>query len=144
MAAAFECDIPWTFHFFSRASKSLCYKYNFMAILISVRHCRLKYTKVKHILTRTAIYVHGLVIYQTQEVHFPECFLQTELSGGPLSHKYRLEQFHLHWGATDDRGSEHTIDGCRYAAEVSIQLERWFPVSPVPSRAVSSPLGSHR
>ena len=37
--------------------------------------------------------------------------------GGPLQHTYRLVQFHLHWGS-EDWGSEHTIDGKQYAAEV--------------------------
>ncbi|KAH3769696.1 hypothetical protein DPMN_170970 [Dreissena polymorpha] len=41
------------------------------------------------------------------------------LTGGPLgSQQFRLEQFHLHWGADDNRGSEHTIDGKMFASEV--------------------------
>lgn len=40
------------------------------------------------------------------------------LRGGPLSGPYRLRQFHLHWGSADDHGSEHTVDGVQYAAEV--------------------------
>ncbi|KAK3578467.1 hypothetical protein CHS0354_038557 [Potamilus streckersoni] len=42
------------------------------------------------------------------------------ISGGPLSGTYRLEQFHLHWGATDDIGSEHTINGTCYSAELHL------------------------
>lgn len=42
-----------------------------------------------------------------------------ELSGGPLEHKYKLEQFHCHWGCTSSKGSEHTVDGVPYAGEVS-------------------------
>lgn len=42
-----------------------------------------------------------------------------ELSGGPLGHKYKLEQFHCHWGCTSSKGSEHTVDGKPYAGEVS-------------------------
>lgn len=42
------------------------------------------------------------------------------LSGGPLSDKYKLEQFHLHWGNCDNHGSEHTIDGREYAAELHL------------------------
>ena len=42
-----------------------------------------------------------------------------ELTGGPLGdRKYRLEQFHLHWGGQEGRGSEHTVDGKMYDAEV--------------------------
>lgn len=46
--------------------------------------------------------------------------LSPALTGGPLSHKYQLIQFHGHWGKHCDEGSEHTIDGKSYAAEVGI------------------------
>ncbi|XP_052229208.1 carbonic anhydrase-like isoform X2 [Dreissena polymorpha] len=46
------------------------------------------------------------------------------LTGGPLGNqKFRLEQFHLHWGADDNRGSEHTIDGKMFASE--LHLVHW-------------------
>jgi hypothetical protein len=44
----------------------------------------------------------------------------SELVGGPLRGTYRLQQFHCHWGSTSDKGSEHTVDGQSYAAEVSV------------------------
>lgn len=40
------------------------------------------------------------------------------LEGGPLKDKYQLEQYHCHWGVDDSQGSEHTVDGRSYAAEV--------------------------
>jgi len=45
------------------------------------------------------------------------------LSGGGLSGKYRLAQFHFHWGVASNadgirRGSEHTVDGRQSPAEV--------------------------
>ena len=40
------------------------------------------------------------------------------LTGGPLSHKYQIAQFHFHWGSSSNRGSEHRVDGNMYAAEV--------------------------
>ncbi|KAF3858825.1 hypothetical protein F7725_012026 [Dissostichus mawsoni] len=36
------------------------------------------------------------------------------LTGGPISGTYRLKQFHFHWGASDDRGSEHTVNGINF------------------------------
>ncbi|KAH3727792.1 hypothetical protein DPMN_053737 [Dreissena polymorpha] len=43
------------------------------------------------------------------------------LTGGPVGNQqFRLAQFHLHWGADDTRGSEHTIDGEAFAAELHI------------------------
>ncbi|XP_061172322.1 carbonic anhydrase-like [Saccostrea echinata] len=41
----------------------------------------------------------------------------SELTGGPLRDTFHFEQFHLHWGSTNDKGSEHTIDGKCFAAE---------------------------
>ena len=32
--------------------------------------------------------------------------------------EYELWQFHAHWGSEDGQGSEHTVDGKNYAAEV--------------------------
>ncbi|CAG2108863.1 unnamed protein product [Medioppia subpectinata] len=43
---------------------------------------------------------------------------QTRVSGGPLSHVYRLTQFHCHWGKDLNVGSEHTVNGKSYAAEL--------------------------
>nr|QFP92276.1 carbonic anhydrase [Archivesica packardana] len=44
----------------------------------------------------------------------------SELSGGPLNASYKLVQFHWHWGPSDSTGSEHTIDGKQYAAELHL------------------------
>ena len=42
-----------------------------------------------------------------------------EVSGGGLGYVYTTAQFHLHWGSDNTRGSEHTLDGNQFAAEVS-------------------------
>lgn len=42
------------------------------------------------------------------------------LEGGPLDSKYKVAQFHFHWGKSSDHGSEHTLDGQEYAAEAHI------------------------
>jgi len=44
----------------------------------------------------------------------------SELAGGPLQNKYRVDQFHFHWGRDDTCGSEHTIDGQCYPSEVHL------------------------
>lgn len=39
---------------------------------------------------------------------------------GLQPHQYRAEQLHLHWGNRNDpHGSEHTVSGKHFAAEVS-------------------------
>lgn len=46
------------------------------------------------------------------------------LKGGPLDKaEYELWQFHAHWGNDSSHGSEHTIDGKDYAAE--LHLVHW-------------------
>lgn len=45
-------------------------------------------------------------------------FCPAALKDGPVSGIYRLKQFHFHWGASDDKGSEHTVNGTKYPAEV--------------------------
>ena len=40
------------------------------------------------------------------------------VSGGGLNGTYTTVQFHLHWGKTNDEGSEHTMDGTMSPAEV--------------------------
>ena len=41
------------------------------------------------------------------------------MSGGGLKDVYTTVQFHFHWGADNSVGSEHTVNGKQYAAEVS-------------------------
>lgn len=41
-------------------------------------------------------------------------------SGGPLSYKYTLTDIVLHYGREDDRGSEHTINGHQFPAEIQL------------------------
>lgn len=48
----------------------------------------------------------------------------SELTGGPLCHDiFQLEQFHCHWGCSDGKGSEHTVDGLSYSGE--LHLVHW-------------------
>ena len=40
------------------------------------------------------------------------------LTGGPIVGEFKLAQFHFHWGSDNNCGSEHTLDGRCYPAEV--------------------------
>lgn len=42
------------------------------------------------------------------------------ITGGPLSYRYRFQELHLHYGRTDDKGSEHIIAGHAFPAELQI------------------------
>ncbi|XP_074740002.1 carbonic anhydrase 1-like isoform X1 [Strix uralensis] len=53
-------------------------------------------------------------------VNFEDKDNQSVLTGGPLTGTYRLRQFHFHWGQTDEQGSEHTVDGRKYASELHL------------------------
>ncbi|XP_054366897.1 carbonic anhydrase 4 isoform X2 [Mirounga angustirostris] len=43
---------------------------------------------------------------------------EASITGGGLTAQYRATQLHLHWSEGLDGGSEHTIDGGRFAMEV--------------------------
>ena len=49
-----------------------------------------------------------------------QIFTRAELSGGPLHGQYVFNQFHMHWGSGDGWGSEHTLDGRAFPAELHI------------------------
>ncbi|XP_077559134.1 carbonic anhydrase-related protein 10-like [Haemaphysalis longicornis] len=42
------------------------------------------------------------------------------ISLGPLSYRYRVYELRLHFGRTDDRGSEHSVSGFVFPAELQI------------------------
>ncbi|XP_077338268.1 carbonic anhydrase 4 [Lithobates pipiens] len=60
----------------------------------------------------------------TNNGHSAELFLEGEneitISGGGLQGTYKAKQLHFHWGNRDMAGSEHSINGKRYAAELHI------------------------
>ncbi|XP_030624287.1 carbonic anhydrase-like [Chanos chanos] len=73
------------------------------------------------------------------QVTFADDNDNSTLTGGPISGTYRLKQFHFHWGANDGRGSEHTVGGTKYAAE--LHLVHWNTKYPSFSDAASQPDG---
>ena len=48
-----------------------------------------------------------------------ESAISANLTGGGLGGTYQLAQFHFHWGSSDTKGSEHTVNGKMYPLEVS-------------------------
>lgn len=48
---------------------------------------------------------------------------EASIAGGGLAARYRATQLHLHWSEKLDRGSEHTLDGRRFAMEVRALLQ---------------------
>ncbi|XP_063063036.1 carbonic anhydrase-like [Engraulis encrasicolus] len=57
------------------------------------------------------------------QVTFADDSDSSTLTGGPISGTYRLKQFHFHWGSSDGHGSEHTVQGTKYPAE--LHLVHW-------------------
>ncbi|CAG0881439.1 unnamed protein product [Darwinula stevensoni] len=50
-----------------------------------------------------------------QEPAFP-----VNISSGPLAYTYRFHELHIHYGTSDGVGSEHTISGYAFPAEIQI------------------------
>ncbi|KAK1795416.1 hypothetical protein P4O66_010592 [Electrophorus voltai] len=73
------------------------------------------------------------------QVTFADDADSSTLTGGPVSGTYRLKQFHFHWGSSDDKGSEHTVDSKMFPAE--LHLVHWNTAYPSFSEAASKPDG---
>lgn len=56
---------------------------------------------------------HGVVFSVDNGTQHP-----VNISGGPLSYRYQFHEIHLHYGMSDHLGSEHTVDGYAFPAEV--------------------------
>lgn len=50
---------------------------------------------------------------------FPPTQHYVNISAGPLSYQYRVSEIILHYGVTNVTGSEHTINGVSFPAEVN-------------------------
>jgi hypothetical protein len=48
--------------------------------------------------------------------------IPVNLTGGPLSYRYRFHEIHIHYGLHDQFGSEHSVEGYTFPAEVSFHL----------------------
>lgn len=46
--------------------------------------------------------------------------IPVNLTGGPLSYRYRFHEIHIHYGLHDQFGSEHSVEGYTFPAEVNI------------------------
>jgi carbonic anhydrase len=61
-----------------------------------------------------------------------------QVRGGPLTGEYRLLQLHAHWGAVPGRGSEHTLEGRSYDAELHLVF---YNAKYEPEEAMEAPDG---
>lgn len=60
---------------------------------------------------------HSVVFAVDNDTRHP-----VNISGGPLSYRYQFHEIHLHFGMDDRTGSEHTVDGHAFPAEVSVHF----------------------
>lgn len=56
---------------------------------------------------------------------YDESRLAINITGGPLSYRYRFEEIHIHYGLHDQFGSEHSVQGYTFPAEV---IKRSFDI----------------
>ncbi|GIY88679.1 putative carbonic anhydrase-like protein 2 [Caerostris darwini] len=78
----------------------------------SLRPVNVDKIRVNGVITNTG---HG-VIFRTTGTHHEEIL---NITGGPLSYKYRFSEIHIHFARTDDKGAEHLIAGYQFPAEVN-------------------------
>ncbi|CAL1284931.1 unnamed protein product [Larinioides sclopetarius] len=79
----------------------------------SLRSLHVDKIRVNGLITNTG---HG-VIFRTTPASHNEIL---NITGGPLSYKYRFSEIHIHFARSDEKGSEHLIAGYQFPAELQI------------------------
>ncbi|GFT05501.1 carbonic anhydrase-related protein 10 [Nephila pilipes] len=79
----------------------------------SLRNLHVDKIRVNGVITNTG---HG-VIFRTFPATHSEIL---NITGGPLSYKYRFSEIHIHFARSDEKGSEHLISGYQFPAELQI------------------------
>lgn len=64
---------------------------------------------------------HSIIFQAGNDSH-----VAVNITGGPLSYRYRFHEIHIHYGMKDDKGSEHAINGYVFPAEVNFNLFSLF------------------
>uniref|UniRef100_A0A914E5C6 Carbonic anhydrase n=1 Tax=Acrobeloides nanus TaxID=290746 RepID=A0A914E5C6_9BILA len=65
--------------------------------------------------------INGHIVNNGHSIQFLiDSMLAPEIYGGGLGQKYRFVQYHFHWGPNEHEGSEHTVGGLHYAAELHL------------------------
>ena len=61
---------------------------------------------------------HGVEYKPTFGTPVPLAEVNVDFPGLEMCHRFRLAQFHFHWGQINEEGSEHVVDGRRGCGEV--------------------------
>lgn len=61
---------------------------------------------------------HSVIFRADNETIYEGSQVAVNLTGGPLSYRYRFHEIHIHYGLHDQFGSEHSVQGYTFPAEV--------------------------
>lgn len=78
---------------------------------------------------QTNLQINGMLLNTGQSLVFrvdKENKNHVNITGGPLAYRYQFEEFYIHYGSSDHSGSEHTISGYAFPAEV----RTYFAIKP--------------
>ncbi|XKL64718.1 hypothetical protein PGB90_004804 [Kerria lacca] len=67
--------------------------------------------------------INGMLLNTGQSLVFrvdKENRNHVNITGGPLAYRYQFEEFYIHYGSSDHSGSEHTISGYAFPAEIQL------------------------
>lgn len=65
---------------------------------------------------------HSVIFRADNETIYEGSQVAVNLTGGPLSYRYRFHEIHIHYGLHDQFGSEHSVQGYTFPAEVKISI----------------------
>lgn len=86
-------------------------------------HCSKKNRAILYVYFLIHLQINGMLLNTGQSLVFrvdKENKNHVNITGGPLAYRYQFEEFYIHYGSSDHSGSEHTVSGYAFPAEVSI------------------------
>lgn len=64
---------------------------------------------------------HSVIFRADNETIYEGSQVAVNITSGPLSYRYRFQEIHIHYGLHDQFGSEHSVQGYTFPAEVRQQ-----------------------
>lgn len=102
---------------------SLCFRSIILIPPILTKHVLFLIDLSTQIIDNVLFFSSVIMIVFTVKVDFLD--YQPTIQEGGLPGPHKLSGFHFHWGRNSGRGSEHTINGYKFAMEVSTSLQSW-------------------
>lgn len=103
--------------------KNLLYPLNELNICSYLTNYNLRVLQISGNILNTGHSVIFTADNDTKTINLYGPQIPVNLTGGPLSYRYRFNEIHIHYGLHDQFGSEHSVEGYTFPAEVNKNIQ---------------------